>query len=75
MSGDTLIYSVRVKGADPKSAMSYKWSVSVGEIKSGQGTASITVDRPNNTEGFTATAEVAGLPDGCGNKASCTTTH
>jgi hypothetical protein len=75
MSGDTLTYSVRVEGGDSKRVISYKWAVSWGKIKSGQGTTKVTVERPDRTEGFTVKVKVGGLPDGCGNEAACTTTH
>jgi hypothetical protein len=75
ISKDTWTYTVHVRGAEPGQKLTYKWAVSCGEIESGQGTRSITVRRPEKTEGFSASVEVGGLPEGCDGKASCYTTH
>lgn len=44
-------------------SLTYKWSISSGTIKSGQGTESIEVIQPANC--VTVTLEVGGLPDSC----------
>ena len=48
--------------------LQYRWSVSSGEIVSGQGTTAIGVRQPN--EALTATVEVVGVPEGCPNRVS-----
>jgi hypothetical protein len=73
ISSDTWTYTVRVEGVDPRSELTYKWSVSTGEIKSGQGTTTITIDKPDLWKGITVTVEVGGLPEGCEKGAACTT--
>ena len=75
VSPKTLTYTAHISGLERDQKVSYKWSVSRGKIKSGQGTSSITVGRPEEMYGLTATVEVGGLPNGCGNAASCTTVY
>ena len=67
-------FAARVTGDDPSNKLTFNWTVSAGKIISGQGTSSISVDTAD-IEGktITATVEVGGIPDGCGNKASCST--
>jgi hypothetical protein len=73
VSPKVLTYTAHISGLESGQKVSYKWSVSRGKIKSGQGTSSITIERPEEMYGLTATVEVEGLPKGCGNAASCTT--
>src|SRR5258705_5842645 len=73
ISRTTLVYRAHLTDLQVGQKVTYMWSVSRGKIKSGQGTSSITIDRPDDMNGFTATVEVQGLPDGCVNAASCTT--
>jgi hypothetical protein len=52
----------------------YNWSVSAGQISSGQGTSSITVDTAGlGGQTVTATVEVGGIDPACARTASCTT--
>lgn len=71
---DPVNFVVRVTGDDPSNKLTFKWTVSAGKIISGQGTSSISVE-PTGFEGktITATVEVGGIPEGCGNLASCAT--
>jgi len=71
-SGKTYLVKVRVEGADPTKKLSYKWSVSSGEIVDGQGTSILKVRFTKPWESLTATVEVGGLPTNCENTASCT---
>ena len=73
MSPKIVTYSAHVSGLEPNQKVTYKWSISSGKIKSGQGTSSINVERPDDMSGLTATVEVGGLPAACSNAASCTT--
>ncbi len=72
-AGSTLRFVAKMDAAS-SAKVTFKWTVSAGRIISGQGTSSITVDA-TGFEGktITATVEVGGIPDGCGNKASCST--
>ncbi len=66
------IYSVRFENLDPKLKLTYKWTYLRGaqpsEIKSGQGTTLITIDKVDLYKGITVWLEVGGLPTGCDNK-------
>jgi hypothetical protein len=73
--GDTLQFTATVTPANPDLKLTYQWTVSRGEIKSGQGTPQITVDAERNGKGLGATVEVSGLPAKCPNNASCYRTH
>lgn len=66
--GDIARYGVTVQFASDPIRPTYKWTVSGGEIVSGQGTASIEVRQPDSF--IVATVELSGLPDGCPNTAS-----
>ncbi len=55
--------------------ITYRWKVSRGEIKEGQGTTSITVEAEKGLGSLTATLEVGGLPEDCHDTASCTMSH
>ena len=67
-------FAVRFAVDNPPVGLTFKWTVSVGKIVGGQGTSSITVDTTGIEEkSITATVEVGGLPEGCGNIASCST--
>lgn len=70
-AGSTFRFTAKVSSAS-SAKVSFKWTASVGKITDGQGTASIIVDKTGfGGQTFTATVEVGGLPDGCGNTASC----
>ena len=73
MSPKIVTYSVHISALEPSQKVTYKWSILRGKIKSGQGTSSINVERPDDMSGLTATVEVGGLPAACSNAASCTT--
>ena len=62
--GETARYTVRVSPFDGSSKITYTWSLSAGEIKSGQGTTELEVIQPSACP-ITATVHVGGLPDGC----------
>ena len=69
--GQPITFTVTV-GALPDTG--YKWTVSVGIIKSGQGTPTITVDSVGlGGQNVTATVEVSGLNPACQRTSSCTT--
>jgi hypothetical protein len=65
--GDPVTFTVQVdtRGKDLK--LEYVWSISVGEIVSGQGTSEILVKRRNSNDNVTTTVEIRGLPVGCPN--------
>ena len=69
--GDIATYSVRVGNKVNTANLKYRWSVSSGEIVSGQDTTAIQLRQPDKA--VTATVEVEGLPKGCPNRVSETT--
>jgi hypothetical protein len=70
---DTYLMSVNVEGVENDQTITYCWTISGGEIKSGQGTSTLTVRLPDlHKQTFTATVEVSGLSRECNNKVSCT---
>jgi len=70
-SGTLLVFMVRVSNT---SNPQFKWSVSTGTIKSGQGTELIVVDSTGLAgQEVTATVELLGAPSGCNNSASAKT--
>ncbi len=73
--GETIQFTAKVSPENPALKLTYKWSVTRGEIKSGQGTPEITVDAERNGQGIGATVEVSGLPSKCANTVSCYVTH
>jgi hypothetical protein len=73
MSSDTWTYTAHVEGVDSTSRLSYKWTVSQGKINRGQGTSTITIDRPDLQKGIIVVVEVSGFPEGCRNTASVST--
>lgn len=69
--GDTLVFVAATKGADPRLAITYNWTISAGTIISGQGTAKIIVNTGGLAGMFvTATVELGGLPAKCASTAS-----
>ena len=70
-----IAFIASVKGEDPKVKLRYQWSITRGEIKSGQGTAKITLKAQRDGSGIGASVEVIGLTADCANKASCYTSH
>ncbi len=59
----TFTVNVDTKGKELN--LEYIWSISAGEIISGQNTPTLTVKQPDGN--LTVTVEVKGLPDGCPN--------
>lgn len=70
--GDTIGFRASIKYYANSEKLSYKWTVSLGEIIEGKDTFSIKVKKPENGGGklVTATVEIIGLPAGCENTAS-----
>jgi hypothetical protein len=67
-------FNVKVTGGKRLGELTYRWTVSKGTIKSGQGTATIEVDlEGKNCPELTATVEVGGVDPNCQRLASCTT--
>ena len=67
--GEEIQFIVDTGEAGKKYNLKYRWSTSIGEILSGQGTSSIKIKWPAGVS-LTATVEIAGLPDGCRTTAS-----
>jgi hypothetical protein len=66
------VVSVIVSGDNASQKLSFKWKVSGMKIVAGQGTSTITLERPTiESHSFSAVVEVIGLPQGCWNKPSC----
>jgi len=65
--GGEMTFTANVTGGTGDTAPTYNWTVSEGEIISGQGTSAITVRAPNTAVGgnITASVEVGGFPAGC----------
>jgi hypothetical protein len=72
---DTIQFTATVSLDDPNSKLTYQWTVTRGEIKSGQGTSKITVAADRNGKGLGAAVEVLGLATNCANTASCHVSH
>lgn len=66
--GRLAIFSAHFRGIDKRLKLRYKWSVSTGEIVSGQGTKTIAVRQPD--EPIAVTFDVIGLSAGCAHLAS-----
>ncbi len=66
--GEIATYVAQVDTKGQKLSLVYEWSVSAGEIVSGQGTDTIKVKQPD--EAVTATVVIGGLPEGCPNEVS-----
>lgn len=66
--GDKLDFNADVKGGDSQVVPTYNWSVSAGQIESGQGTAKIDVSTKevDADSTITATVEVGGYNRECG---------
>ena len=71
--GEPIIFTANVQNFDEEKII-YNWTLKGGKIINGQGTQTITVEMPARSfESLTATVEVKGLPEGCANIASETT--
>lgn len=66
--GGTMTFTANVSGGSQDQQITYNWTVSAGEITSGQGTPSITVRAPSDENGgnVTATLEIGGVQADCG---------
>ncbi len=75
--GSLINFSVAVQGGKPCEPVSYRWTVSKGKIKKGQGTSEIQVEAEGpDRRALTATVDVGGFHPMCANAASCSTsTH
>jgi len=62
--GEPTTFTANVEGYD-LSKLSFKWTISTGEILQGQDTPTITVLQKEDNENLTATVEIKGLPEGC----------
>lgn len=73
--GTSITFEAKLAGVDPSDAPTFNWSVSAGNITSGQNTATITVDTTGMAGGsvLTATVEVGGLNRVCRDTSSCGT--
>ena len=72
----SLTFVATVAGANPETKPTYKWSVSVGKIISGQATSKVIVDISGLKQpSVTATVSVGGFDPGCATVASCTIHH
>jgi len=64
--------SLNISGGSPQTNLKYRWSLSEGEIASGQETTQIIVDTSHiNGQKVTATVEVDGMRDECDKVANC----
>ncbi|HKS26188.1 MAG TPA: hypothetical protein VJS44_00140 [Pyrinomonadaceae bacterium] len=68
-TGRTLIYRANIQGGDSSVTPTFNWTVSVGKITGGQGTAEVSVDAEGSNS-LTVTVEVIGYSASCPNKAS-----
>src|ERR1044072_8384610 len=66
---DPMSFTAHVDTKGKDLILEYIWTVSSGNIASGQGTPSITVERDAD-ENVTATLEIKGFPEGCPNTSS-----
>jgi hypothetical protein len=72
--GDTYTVKANVSGADPGAKLSYTWSVTSGNIISGQDTPTLTAVKAEGGQSTTITVEVGGLDSSCQKTASCSLT-
>jgi len=65
--GETMTFTANVSGGSQDVALTYNWTVSAGEIVSGQGTPSIVVRAPadGSVTNITATVDVGGQRADC----------
>lgn len=69
-----LVFSVSVKGADPNNALAYRWNISAGEIRKGQGSNAVSVDVSNtDATRITASVHIENLKPECSNYSSAST--
>jgi len=70
LPGEIVRFSVTVNSVEEARPLTYKWSLSNGVIRSGQGTPDIEVVLPRSD--LTVTVEVGGLPQNCPSMSSDT---
>ena len=68
--GSPFHFVAQIRDVPPAQNLSYQWSVSSGEIVSGQGTGSIRVVAAPDWRDLTASLKAIGLPTQCANTAS-----
>ena len=68
--GDPIKYSVKVDANGGALNIEYVWSVSSGEIISGQGTSEILIKGVSDIGNLTTTVKIEGLREGCPNAES-----
>jgi len=66
--GGSARYTVQVSPVDASLQLTYRWSLSAGEIRSGQGTRELEIIQPTGIP--TVNVEIEGLPNDCPNTAS-----
>ncbi|HEX8282530.1 MAG TPA: hypothetical protein VF588_04210 [Pyrinomonadaceae bacterium] len=73
--GERIDFNALVEPAGAGLKLNYTWEVSAGTVEGGQSASSLKLDTTGISRGqvITATVEVAGLPEGCERKASCST--
>ena len=72
--GTPLVLKIKVIGKLPTATPEFRWHISAGTIKKGEGTDEITIDTTwLGGQVVTATAELSGAPSGCKHVASITT--
>ena len=69
MLEDIWTFTALVEEFDPKAKLSYSWTVDRGKINTGQGTAAITIDRPDLQKGALVILDIEGFPEGCASQA------
>ena len=69
MREDIWTLTALVEELDSKADLSYTWTVEQGKINSGQGTAAITIDRPDLHKGILVIVDIGGFPEGCATQA------
>ena len=70
--GQVAVFAVFIAGTEFPAKLKFKWSVSAGRIKSGQGQQKIEVDTTGVVGSLVATVEVEGFDPAYPNTASCT---
>jgi hypothetical protein len=69
MLEDIWTFTALVEEVDSKAKLSYSWTVDRGQINTGQGTAAITIDRPDLQKGILVILDIEGFPEGCASQA------
>lgn len=71
-AGEPATVLVKIERAPPDAKIKYEWSLSAGKIKSGQGSASISIDTAGIEEQFiTATVQLKGIAPGFQTSYTC----